>query len=397
MFISYDIRGVYPKEINEGVVSFLAKKFYQFLKRKKIKNEIFLGIDFRKSSPNLASAFTNSYLNLPQAKIEYLGIIPTPLFYYKCIKEKRAGAMITASHLPLKFNGIKFLLPNGESWVYRGKIFTEEKNENRIEYKNIILENLYEEYVKDLQKLYRLKNTHYINLDNKNKSVNYFLFKVLSKVDKKIKIKKGSSLKIFSDLDGDRLWITYKNIKFLPEQILYAILKSGFYKKIGIPLHISKKILKIFNNLDFVFIPTGHSNFKKAFMKYNLDFAFEPTFHYYFFKEIKTESPLLGFLRFLEEIEKYGIEEILRNQFYIKRFEIRKKINLEKIINFLKKEGFRLKKFDGFNFSKYYNNEEFLVIHFRKSKTEKDVFRFFLEGSSQNNLKFLYKLIKKII
>lgn len=397
MFVSYDIRGIYPKEFDEGVVGFLAKKFCQFLEKKKIKREIFLGIDLRKSSPNLASAFANSYLRLPETKIEYLGIVPTPIFYYKCLKEKRAGAMITASHLPIKFNGVKFFLPNGESWVYKGKILSHNVElKEGISYKNIIIENLYKKYLLDIQRFYKLKDIHYLNFENEKISANSFLFKKLVEIETKIKVRKKSSLKIYSDFDGDRIWIKYKDNNLLPEQILYAILELGYYKKIGVPLNISKKILEIFKNLDFVFIPTGHSNFKKAFRTHKLDFGFEPTFHYYFFKETKTECPFLGLLRFLEFIEQVGVDEIFKTEFYVKRFEIKRKINLEKIVSQLEKEGFKIKEFDGFNLRKY-DGKFYYTVHIRKSKTEENVYRFFLESSSQNSLKFLNKLIKKFI
>lgn len=397
MFISYDIRGIYPEEFNEKVVSFLAKKFYQFLEKRKIKNEIFLGIDLRKSSINLANAFANSYLKLPKTKIEYLGILPSPIFYHKCLKERKAGAMITASHLPLKFNGIKFFLPNGESWVYKGKIlFQDVRVKKGIKYKDVVFKNFYKEYILDIQKFYKLEKKHHLDFGNKNRSVNHFLFKTLVKYEKKIKVKKISPLKIISDFDGDRLWIQYKDTNLLPEQILFAILKSGYYKKIGVPLNMSKKILDIFRNLNLIFIPTGHSNFKRAFKKYKLDFAFEPSFHYYFFKETKTESPLLGLLRFLEYIEKFSLNEIFKTEFYVKRFALKRKIDLGKIVNKLKKEGFKMKKFDGFNFRKYINGDYF-VVHIRESKTEENVYRFFLESSSKNSLKFLNKLVKRII
>lgn len=398
MLISYDVRGIYPDEINESTVKFFAKKFYNFLKRKKIHPQIFLAIDQRNSSINLASAFCDSYISYGKGSIEYLGILPVPIFYYYCLKNQKAGVMVTASHLPSRFNGLKFFLPNGESWIYKGKIPSKIKSKrvSKVRYKNVVFENIYEEYIFDIKKFYKLKDNHYLNANEKDTFVNYFLFKSLEKIEKKIKIKTNSNLKVMSDFDGDRLWVIYKNETILAEQILYAILKLGYYKKIGVPLNISKKILETFKGLNFVFIPTGHSNFKKAFKKYKLDFAFEPTFHYYFFKEIKTESPLIGFLRFLEYIERFGFEEILKNKFYVKRFEVKNRLDIERISDLLKKDGFRVKKFDGFNFTKY-NNKDYFVVHIRKSKTEKNVFRLFLEASSESGLRFLQKLIIKII
>jgi len=392
MFRFYDIRGLYREEIDEGLACFLAEKFYFYLKRRKINLEILTSIDIRDSSLSLLNSFSNYYLRFPKTKIQYLGILPSPMFYYYCIKSKKAGVIITASHLPIKFNGFKFILPDGQIWVYKKNFKKTKVPEIKIKFKKIYLDSVYLDYVKEILKFSKLKNIHSLSV-SKNKSPFYYSLSKFAEISKNIKIINAASLKITSDFDGDRLFIKYKNKELIPEQILFSILKLGIYKKVGIPINIHKKILEQFPDVKFFFIPTGHTNFKKAFKKYNLDFAMEPSFHFYFFKELKTEAPLLGLIRFLEYLEKEGIENLLQNKYYVKRLKIRKNVKIDKVINVFKKEGFKAKKFDGF----YIYKSKIGAFHIRKSNTEKDTFRIFIESEDEKGLKFIDKKLIEII
>lgn len=399
MQIGYDIRGLYKKEIDENLMYFLSEKFFNYLKKNNISLEIYLGIDTRKSSPLLASAFANKFLEFPKTKINYLGVVPTPVLYFFSIKNKKAGVMITASHLPSNYNGIKFILPDGSSWIYKN-IMPEVKTKAptfKISYKPIYQKAILEQYLNDLRKKIKIKEKFSLKIINSNQTTNYRLFKLIPFVFKNINIKQANkietnSLYLKSDLDGDRLEIYLGEHLILPEVLLYAILKVSDYKKVGIPITMHKKIFELFPKVKFYFIKTGHSNFKEAYKKYKIDFGMEPSYHFYFFKDFQTEVPLFALLKILKYYEKNKDLKNLESFFPLKRIEVKRKIDFRKIRESLIKDGFKMKTFDDFYFYKKIKNN-YIAINFRQSKTENDVWRIFIETS---DIKYLDDLINKV-
>jgi len=403
MQIGYDIRGLYKKEINENLMYFLAEKFFNYLKKNNLPLEIYLGIDTRNSSSILASSFASKFLEFPKTKINYLGVIPTPILYYLSIKNKKSGVIITASHLPSNYNGIKFILPDGSSWVYKNipsKLISR-KPTIQISYKPIYISSIFENYLKELFKKIKIKDKFIIRILNSEQSTNLFIFKLIPQIFKNIKVSKpkkiiDNSFYIKSDVDGDRLEIYFKKQLIIPEVLLYSILKVSNYKKVGISITIHKKICKLFPQIKFYFIKTGHSNFKDAYKKYKLDFAMEPSYHFYFFKDFQTEAPLFALFKVLKYHEKNKNIDELKEIFPLERIEIKKKLNIDKIQKTLINEGFKMKVFDDFYLYKK-NKNYYLAVNFRQSKTEKDVWRIFIEASDMDNLKNLINQVKYLI
>ncbi|GIW66898.1 MAG: hypothetical protein KatS3mg095_0796 [Candidatus Parcubacteria bacterium] len=388
MQLIYDIRGKYPSEINKNLSSFLAKKFIIFLKKKKI-NKIIIAQDIRKSSIILVNSFAQEILK-SKIKIKYLGILPTALFYYYCLKLKTPGVIITASHLPLSYNGFKFFIPPNKNWLY--KKIPQSISEQKIQ-KNIfttkIDRNLYLNYLKVIKKIIKLKKNYNYSYKENLKSSNKSLLQLLPLVFKELKIKKNSDVFVSSDYDGDRLFIKYRNFIISPEHILFVILKNNNYKKVGIPITIHKKIKFLFPKIKFYFIKTGHSNFKKAYKKYNLDFALEPSYHFYFFKDIKTEAPILALLNLFKFLDNYDINYLKNLKFPLKRIETKNIKIIKKLENYAKINNFKIKKFDDYFYYKKFNNNNYLSFNIRKSKTEKNIYRIFIESSEDILIKKL--------
>lgn len=118
IFKSYDIRGKYPQEINEKIISeiisALARHFNQKPKTKNLKLKIIIGHDTRLSSPSLYRAIINSIKHqLLSIEIIKIGIATTPMLYF-LVKYFNVdmGIMITASHNPKKYNGLKIVDKN---------------------------------------------------------------------------------------------------------------------------------------------------------------------------------------------------------------------------------------------------------------------------------------------
>ncbi|HIE65847.1 MAG: phosphomannomutase/phosphoglucomutase [Nitrospira sp.] len=106
LFREYDIRGVYGKELTEGMAEAIGKSFGTLMRRDGRK-KIALGYDIRLSSPSLRSALLSGLLSTGLHVVD-IGKCPTPVLYFSLFQlEVEGGVMITASHNPAEFNGFK--------------------------------------------------------------------------------------------------------------------------------------------------------------------------------------------------------------------------------------------------------------------------------------------------
>jgi len=103
LFKAYDIRGLYPGEINEDTMRRIGFAFGCYLE----KDHIVIGHDMRDSSPGLNLAFSEG-AQASNARVTDIGMATTPMLYTAIIDgDFDGGAMITASHLPAHYNGVK--------------------------------------------------------------------------------------------------------------------------------------------------------------------------------------------------------------------------------------------------------------------------------------------------
>ena len=102
IFKAYDIRGIYPDEINEDIARRTGNAFARFTGAA----EIVIGYDMRPSSPGLAAAFTEG-VNKAGVDVINVGLCSTDVVYYASGRFNAPGAMFTASHNPAQYNGIK--------------------------------------------------------------------------------------------------------------------------------------------------------------------------------------------------------------------------------------------------------------------------------------------------
>lgn len=110
IFKAYDVRGRYPAEINEEAVKIIGEVLAGHFK----KGKIVLGLDARLSSPSLYGELKRIFSG-GDFDLELVGSCTTPMFYFLCNEMKAAGGiMVTASHAPKDFNGLKVVGGNGE-------------------------------------------------------------------------------------------------------------------------------------------------------------------------------------------------------------------------------------------------------------------------------------------
>ena len=105
VFKAYDVRGLYPAEINEPLAEQIGRGFVAHLDAKKIA----VSRDMRLSSPSLAAAFIKGARS-QGADIVDIGLFGTDQLYYAVAKDDLdGGAQITASHNPGEYNGLKLV------------------------------------------------------------------------------------------------------------------------------------------------------------------------------------------------------------------------------------------------------------------------------------------------
>jgi phosphomannomutase len=103
IFKAYDVRGVYPSELTDDAAYAIARGLVQFLG----VNQIAVGRDMRVSSPALAQAVIRGITDQGADAID-LGMTTTDELYFAVGKYGYpGGVMITASHNPGKYNGMK--------------------------------------------------------------------------------------------------------------------------------------------------------------------------------------------------------------------------------------------------------------------------------------------------
>jgi phosphomannomutase len=105
VFKAYDVRGVVPDELDADLIRLIGAAFAGWSGA----SEILVGRDCRLSSPELAAALTEGATSLGVDVID-LGLASTDLLYYASGSLDRPGIMITASHNPKEYNGLKFCL-----------------------------------------------------------------------------------------------------------------------------------------------------------------------------------------------------------------------------------------------------------------------------------------------
>lgn len=103
IFKSYDIRGIYPQQLNEDIAYKLGRALVEYLKPRTIA----VGRDVRLSSEGLARAIIKG-ITEGGAEVIDIGLCSTDGLYFAVGNFKYdGGVMITASHNPPEYNGMK--------------------------------------------------------------------------------------------------------------------------------------------------------------------------------------------------------------------------------------------------------------------------------------------------
>ncbi|PKL76581.1 MAG: phosphomannomutase, partial [Candidatus Melainabacteria bacterium HGW-Melainabacteria-1] len=147
IFKAYDIRGLYPEEINEDIAYEIGRAFVDYLGCK----TVVIGRDMRTSSPAMFEKLSAG-ITQQGADIYDVDMSTTDMFYFAVEHlGADAGIMITASHNPGQYNGLKLVRAHaipigGESGIkdiekiYQAKNFKSSDRQGQIFIKTGILD-----------------------------------------------------------------------------------------------------------------------------------------------------------------------------------------------------------------------------------------------------------------
>ncbi len=119
IFREYDIRGIVDKDLNQDVLERIGKAYGTYIKDFGAK-VVSIGRDCRLSSPDYSRAMTRG-INSTGVDVIDIGMVSTPMLYFSLYNlDVGGGVMITASHNPGEYNGIK--LCRGKDSVFGEQI-----------------------------------------------------------------------------------------------------------------------------------------------------------------------------------------------------------------------------------------------------------------------------------
>ena len=105
----YDVRGIVGKTLTEDAVRAIGRTFGTLV-AESAGHSVAVGYDGRLSSPALEAALTDGLTSCGLTVIR-IGRGPTPMLYYaNCVLQTDAAMMVTGSHNPPEYNGIKMVL-----------------------------------------------------------------------------------------------------------------------------------------------------------------------------------------------------------------------------------------------------------------------------------------------
>lgn len=119
IFREYDIRGVAETDLTDEVIELIGRSLATVLTDDGVE-ECVVGMDVRLSSPRIKEALVRG-LNGSGMDVVDIATVPTPLLYYSVLKlGTGAGVMVTGSHNPIQFNGLK--ITRGITTIYGDEI-----------------------------------------------------------------------------------------------------------------------------------------------------------------------------------------------------------------------------------------------------------------------------------
>ncbi|MDP3964700.1 MAG: phosphomannomutase/phosphoglucomutase [bacterium] len=170
MFRAYDLRGLVDKDLNPEIVEHLGRAHGTYMKRKGI-TEAVVAHDARPTSPEYSDALIKGY-NWAGIDVVDIGLNLVGTFYWsQYYLQKKGGAMVSASHNPIDYNGFKFAIDYSETLVSDGmkeilRMVQEEDYEQGQQPGKLAQQDIRQAYFDDIIKRLPLKKKFKVVVDS---------------------------------------------------------------------------------------------------------------------------------------------------------------------------------------------------------------------------------------
>ena len=370
IFKAYDIRGVYPDQLNEEVAYKLGRALVIFLNAE----VIVVGRDMRLSSDSLFKALSKGIMEQGADVID-IGITSTPVFNFSVAEYRHhdGGIMITASHNPKEYNGFKLAdsqaipissiygLPRVKKLIEKGK-FAKKKEGTIVEtymlrpYLDKVLGMIDWKEINDLKVVVdcgngmggislepifkKLRNCELIKLYFEPEGTfphhepNPLKEETLVDLKEKV-VKEKADLGVTLDGDADRIGFIDEKGNVVSGDLITALiakelLRENPKEKIIYDLRSSQVVPEEIKKGGGIPLrwKVGHALIKKKMREENALFAGELSSHFYFRDFYFVECADLAMLKIMEMIsrEKKPLSELVKP---LRRYYVSGEINSE--------------------------------------------------------------------
>ena len=351
IFRAYDIRGIYPGELDEEMARQIGRAFAVYLRETEAEEpeKIIVGHDVRLSSPILSSSFIQG-ITLEGIDVLDIGEVTVDMVYFASSYFHWPAAMVTASHNPKEYNGFKLMKKNTEligndsglrdirmitekNWPEHTEDFGAYAQTNR---GKTVAQSIFEEYRRhvlsfiDVEAIGPIK----VAIDTGSGAAGPILKMILEKLpidykplnfepdgnfishepdptkeknleELKTEIKTGHHYNFGCafDGDGDRIVFVDENGNLVSSSIIGAIMARHFLKayprgKIVYGSAVSRIIPEAVNIYggEAIRERIGHTFISKRLKEVDGVFGMETSSHYYFRKNFYADSGIISFL-----------------------------------------------------------------------------------------------------
>lgn len=351
IFRAYDVRGVYPDDLDEEAYQRIAKA-YTYLFHPKV---MVIGRDVRASSPALSDALASGFVDAGVDVVDIGGITTDMLYYAVGASDKYSGGIVvSASHNPKQYNGAKMVREKAAAISSETGLFdirdilkagkdqeVSSVTKGKVEKKDVLdgyIEHVLSFIDTDVIKPYtfvgnanfgyvchgvaalakRLKlNLIPLNFepdgtfpkgtpdpmlaDNRTESV-------------ELVKKSGAAFAAIWDADADRCMFLDENGEFISGAYVTALLadillaKAGGANKIIFDPRVIWPTIKVCekHGAEAIISKSGHAFIKDRMRKENAIFAGEMSAHYYFRENFYADNGIIPFLLILEQLSRTG-------------------------------------------------------------------------------------------
>ncbi len=184
IFREYDIRGIYPDQLNKENIFYFGKGIGTLLKRRGYTNVV-LGHDTRRSSEPLSESIIKGIISTG-CNVTYVGITIQPaIHYFSFLKSCDAVINITASHNTKEYNGIKADFKGAEPFTaqdYKDTYDLTIGEDFETGEGTVSIKNLNTQYINELSSKFKLKNKIKVLINCRNGSASQIAPQVLKNI-----------------------------------------------------------------------------------------------------------------------------------------------------------------------------------------------------------------------